>query len=486
MKHFFRPTLFGQLLFGSLITAFVTTVIGVSILFITTRIEIKTNTVVNRLTPLVMLAGSFEKNIQFALFSIPTIDEINGALNLRLIAERVALINGKDIVALNLESVGGEEISKELSKFLSELEELIEVEAVDREDVSLKISSDRSIKLNEILLFAQRLTSLVNARLIEQGFELKNDSDFLRKIWLATFAMLIVFGIATSIFFSQRITRRVTKMLLAAREFSKGNFTHKIDLGANDELGELIQEMNTMAKELDELTKAVNTLKTELMSTASHQLLTPLSEVRWKINEITGELGESQDSLREKLETLHAKTVQMINFVSTLLDVSKLEGGRIYYDLKKLEISVVLSLLLEDAEAKARLNGLKFSYSFSDTSLIIKADTNKLSIAFKNIIDNAIRYTPSGGSVSVLVEREGDFVVVRVSDTGIGIPEEYQSHIFEKFFHAVNTQTSQVWGSGLGLYIVKTIILAHGGSVNFVSQNEKGTTFIIRLPLILE
>ena len=481
MRNILRPKLFVQLLLGSVLTAVVTIAIGIFILLITARIEERADVIINRLTPLSMLSASFEKNLNLALLAPNSSKARESDVNTRLVAERTAYINGLDLVALRLNIESGPEMSNELSAHLDGLASIIA--GSDSPALSSEVSERHSETLRDVIFFSERLTSFINARLIEEEFELQRDTDSLRRIWVATFASLIAFGVLTAVYFSNRLTKRVSKMLAGAKEYARGNFNYKIGYVSNDELGELAGQMDIMSVELAKLTGAVRMLKTELVSTASHQLLTPLTRVRWSINEMQSELTNAQDSLKERLKVLHAVTVGMIDFVTLILDTSKIEGEEMYFDLRPVSLETLLRPVIDGAVMMAQEKHIRLTVEPIDQFLSVLADIHHIPAAFQNLMDNALRYTLPGGSIILHTERNGDNVMIRLADTGIGNPEKQRDKVFNKFFRADNAQKMVVSGNGLGLYITRTIIVGHGGSISFESEEGKGTAMTVLLPV---
>ncbi len=480
MKNLFRPRLFIQLLVGSILTAAVTVGVGAFILLVTARIENRTEVIVNRLTPILILAASFEKNIHLSLVASTASSTQEAVLRTQRVSERTALINGLDLIALHVETETGTEISSALSRSLDELKaDIARHEAGGTESEPVRHSE----MLQGMLTLAQGLTAFINARYIGEEFELQSDTNSLRQMWIATFSILIVFGVLSAVYFSRRLARRVSKMLRGAREFTRGNFDYKIGSASRDELGELANQMDSMAAKLAVLTSSVKMLKTELISTTSHQLLTPLTRVRWTLNELQDEFGNATDATKERFKTLNMITVQMIQFVLLILDASKLEGEGMYYAIRPTPIGTMLQPIIEDAAVRAAENNIRFIASPVDSSIVIAADTGYLPAAFQNLIDNALRYTPSGKSITLRVEQKGTTAVVSIADTVIGIPEKDKDNIFRKFFRAYNAQKMINVGNGLGLYISKTIVTGHGGTISFQSKEGEGTTFTVVLPL---
>ena len=231
--------------------------------------------------------------------------------------------------------------------------------------------------------------------------------------------------------------------------------------------------------------KDVELLKIRFISTASHQLRTPLTGIRWSLDFMlkgnTGPLNAGQTELVAK--TLDAST-HMTSLVNDLLDASRIEEGVYGYAFILKDIAGVVSDVLRDSnlqieEKKVSVTFEKPEYELPKMSL----DKNKMKIAVQNIIDNAIKYSSSGGEIRVRIRTDANFAWLVVEDDGIGIPEEDQKFIFNKFFRAKNAIRFETVGSGLGLFIAKSIIEKHNGSISVESKENSGTRVTIQLPL---
>ncbi len=186
----------------------------------------------------------------------------------------------------------------------------------------------------------------------------------------------------------------------------------------------------------------------------------------------------------EYLDGCRKANQEMIDIVNDLLDATKIEEGRFLFDYKKVQIEDLIQETIESLEGEAikkqieiifkRLNGL---------APLINADAEKLSIAMKNILENAVKYTFKGGKVYVSLEKDPESIIIKIRDTGVGIPKPQQQRIFEKFFRAENALTTETSGTGLGLYIAKNIIEKHGGKIWFTSEENIGTTFTFTIPI---
>ncbi|MDP2668686.1 MAG: ATP-binding protein [bacterium] len=230
--------------------------------------------------------------------------------------------------------------------------------------------------------------------------------------------------------------------------------------------------------------RLVSKLKSEFVSIAAHQLRTPLSAIKWTLKLLLeGDAGPLSASQLEFLEKGYTINERMIKLVNDLLNAARIEEGKFGYEFKKMDINVFAKEIFTNYETSAKSKSLIYTFEQPDEEVPpIYADSEKLSLALTNIIENAIKYTPNGGKVAVSLKKEGEFAKITVFDNGIAVPEAEKSRVFSKFFRASNVVRLETEGTGLGLFISYNIIKRHGGKLTFDSGKD-GTSFIFTLPL---
>jgi len=229
--------------------------------------------------------------------------------------------------------------------------------------------------------------------------------------------------------------------------------------------------------------KRVQRMKTEFVSVAAHQLRTPLSGIRWTLEMLLEEeLGDLNEQQKEFVEKTYKSNQRMISLINDLLNVSRIEEGRYVYEPETTSLENIVREVLGNLEEEIGKENIEIIFDKPETPTTIKVDTEKVGLAVKNLVDNAVRYSPSEGRVEITIEQKEDKVQFSVEDNGIGIPEEQQDRIFSKFFRASNATHKRTEGSGLGLFITKNIIESHGGKIWFESEKGEGTTFYFTLP----
>jgi len=231
--------------------------------------------------------------------------------------------------------------------------------------------------------------------------------------------------------------------------------------------------------------KKVERMKTEFVTLAAHQLRTPMSGIKWSLKMILdGELGKLSQKQKEVLEESYYVNNKAIDLVNDLLNVAKIEEGKYISKMTLSNLEDIIEEVVKKHSRKLKEKNLDCRIEKSEEELPkVMLDVEKIKIAFANILENSIFYTLSGGKIIISIKRKEKDIEVKVEDTGVGIPEAEQDKVFEKFFRAKNIMRIETEGTGLGLYITKNIIEAHGGRIWFESEEGKGTTFYFTIPI---
>ena len=234
--------------------------------------------------------------------------------------------------------------------------------------------------------------------------------------------------------------------------------------------------------------REIDKAKTEFVSLASHQLRTPLSTVNWYAEMLLeGDVGKLNEKQKKYLDEVYHSNQRMVELVNALLDVSSLELGTFVIEPEQIDIKELTQSVIDEQKPQIYEKKIKFSVSFGKNISPIQADPKHLRIIVQNILSNAVKYTPNGGEIELslsLIDKKN--FLLKISDTGYGIPKNQQDKIFTKLFRADNVRDKDTDGTGLGLYIVKSIVDNSSGKTWFKSggiSKNKGTTFFVSLPL---
>lgn len=225
-------------------------------------------------------------------------------------------------------------------------------------------------------------------------------------------------------------------------------------------------------------------MKTEFVSIAAHQLRTPLSAIKWTLKMfLTGDLGKITKEQADFLEKAYQSNERMIGLINDLLNVTRIEEGRYLYKPIFVDFEDLVQSVIKPFKEEIKRKKIKFEFKKpSKKPPKVKVDKEKIALVIQNLIDNAIKYTLTGGKITVRLKYTKKQLEFSVQDTGIGISKDQQSRIFTKFFRGAKAIRMETEGSGLGLFIAKNIIEAHGGKIWFESEEGKGSTFSFSLP----
>lgn len=241
-----------------------------------------------------------------------------------------------------------------------------------------------------------------------------------------------------------------------------------------------LQQSNSSLMAANEKLKELDKLKTEFVSIVSHELKTPLTAMKTSSEFLREDTCDP--AVRKKMLDLIIRNIdRQARMVDDLLDISKIESNRMKFNMDNIELQEALDLSLETVHRLAGEKGIHIQVNIPDSIPGVCADKDKLIQVFVNLLNNAIKFTPKGGKISIMAEEVKEYVEVRVKDTGIGMDSGNLESIFDKFYQIDSTSTRKVGGSGLGLAITRGIIRGMGGSIWAESEPSKGSTFIFTL-----
>ena len=229
--------------------------------------------------------------------------------------------------------------------------------------------------------------------------------------------------------------------------------------------------------------KLLERSKSELVAVASHQLRTPLTAMRGNVEMLIDEsFGSLNKEQHELLDDIEVSTIRLITMVNEMLDITKIERGNLEMNIEDLNVKEIISSVVGDLESYAQRHDFTINEALPP-DITIAGDKVRVRQIFQNLIDNAIKYSSSPGKLDISAKLDMNVVEICFADNGIGVPKNEQPKLFERFYRASNTSKTASSGSGLGLYIVKSIAQQLGGDIRFESEEGVGTTFFVTLPL---
>lgn len=230
--------------------------------------------------------------------------------------------------------------------------------------------------------------------------------------------------------------------------------------------------------------KMVEKLEIEFVSLAAHQLRTPLSIIKWSMSMLKkGDFGKLTKKQSELVKSAFRNNERLVTLVNDLLNVTRIEEGKYLYKLIDWDIREIVKTVIETLRDQINAKKIVIDFKEPDEFPKVMLDSEKIKIVVQNFIDNAVKYSPEGGKISITLQSDEKNIELRVQDSGIGIPQKQQEKVFTKFFRGDNAIKTNAVGSGLGLFLSKNIIEAHGGVIWFDSKENAGTSFCFTLPI---
>jgi len=293
---------------------------------------------------------------------------------------------------------------------------------------------------------------------------------------------LVVIGAVLGLFliFSRAFTRRVSILLAGMHRVREGEYAHRVTLEGHDELAQLADQFNQLTGRLETTEEE----RRRFVSDASHELKTPLASIRLLTDSILQDENIDRETTREFVGDIGEAADRLIHISQELLELNRLDEGRTLHQ-EPVDVNQqaektcrMLSPLAEESQVT-----LETRLGEDCVARCRAEDVNQI---VRNLMENAIKYNVPGGRVTVTTSRERDKICLEVSDTGVGIPEDDRSRIFERFYRVDKARSRAAGGTGLGLSIVRDTVRLHGGSITVSANEPAGTTFSVLLPAWLE
>jgi signal transduction histidine kinase len=300
----------------------------------------------------------------------------------------------------------------------------------------------------------------------------------------ALFATLLI-----STYLAARFTRPLRRLGEATRRLAAGDLAGRVPAAEVEssyaEVADLARQFNVMAERLEEsvdLIRRDRDRSRDFLADVSHELRTPLAAVRMNTELLQGQAGSDPTTRAEFLETNRQQLDRLDWLAQNLLELSKLESGLLRLDLRPDDLRSTAESAFEQAEPAARRRGVSMELQLPSDPVRVRHDPQRIGQVAANLLGNAIKFTPPGGSVVLTVEPHREGARLEVRDTGVGIDASEIPHVFERFYRGSRANEARGSGSGLGLAIVKSIVDMHGGRIAVESRVGAGTTFTVILP----
>ena len=293
-------------------------------------------------------------------------------------------------------------------------------------------------------------------------------------LWIAG-AAGVVLSLVLGWIFSRQIVQPLDNIASAAHKVATGDLEQKVDMRGYGEIQDLGESFNNMATTL----RQDRDLRRNMIADIAHELRTPISVLQGNIEGmIDGVLPDN----RQTLYTLHGETLELARLVEDLRTLSLAEAGQLKFDLQPVDLGKFSTRVADSFKTIAVTRGIEIKSSIDSKIDTVSADADRTAQVLRNLIDNALKYSPDGSSIEVKVLPEKDNVTVSVADHGQGIPVENLPLVFERFYRVDRSRSRSTGGSGLGLAIARQLIEAQGGSIRAESQVGEGSTFSFSLP----
>ncbi len=300
--------------------------------------------------------------------------------------------------------------------------------------------------------------------------------ETIRRSFLWAVGLAIIIAFALTFLLSRRISLPVAVLADAANRFGKGDLSHRVEITGKGEVRELAEAFNSMVAEL----QRAEQLRRNLVADVAHELRTPLANIKGYLEAIRDGVMKPSQAL---ITSLDEEASLLSRLVDELQELSLAEAGELKLVYQTEDIARLIRQAAALWQPQVTTKGISLSIDLPDDLPPVSVDWQRISQVLHNLLENAVSHTSRGGAITLAAATQGNYVQVRVSDTGEGIPAEDLPFIFERFYRVDRSRARATGGSGLGLTIARRLVEAHGGKITVESQLGKGSTFSFTIPI---
>jgi signal transduction histidine kinase len=294
--------------------------------------------------------------------------------------------------------------------------------------------------------------------------------------WQFLIAGLVGAGISLVIarWLARGMTQPLRDMAAAARRLERGDYATRVNVRSLDEVGQLAAAFNRMSAELEDLERS----RRDLVANVSHELKTPIAAIRAHLENLADGVEEADP---KTLEVMLSQTERLTRLVDQLLDLSRLESGEVPFHREVVAVAPLVERVISEITIGRAISDVSLEADVRD-DVAAEADPERIHQVLFNLVDNAVRFTPPGGEITITARQHDGRVQVRVADTGVGIAAEHLPRVFERFYRVDASRSRDDGGTGIGLAIARSIVEGHGGRIVAESDPGHGSTFTFDLP----
>lgn len=318
--------------------------------------------------------------------------------------------------------------------------------------------------------------------LVQLSVPADNLQNLITKRWLELgliFALMSGAGVIAALWLARSIIRPLYKLRESAARLSTGDFSHRVAYAGKDEIGDVAQAFNEMAQQVESMLEE----QRAFASNTSHELRTPLTTIRLRTEALRYDKTLDSADAQRYIAEIDEEVMRLGNLVQDLTLLSRFDAGRAELGQDQVDMVRFAGSIQQQVATPAQDKNLSITLRLPDAPLLVNASLTHLTVVFRNLLDNAIKYTPEGGQITWTLARDDGGIFSTICDTGRGVDAAHLPRLFERFYRVDKARTRDIPGTGLGLALVKSIVEAYGGQISMTSEGvDKGSTVSVFWP----